>query len=335
MRIIKIFISICIFVSMCYSTAFAGGECPMHGTLTTAVTPDGKFSLQLQYEYSYMNTLREGISSISPDAVINKKWMMGSSFSVPIEMVMQKYSFTATYSPTDKLHFLTVIPYVINDMHMRMKNNMGMVMDMKMDTIDGLGDITLMGLYNIYSDAPVKPTKSISMGIGIKMPTGENDVKKANGELVHAMMQPGTGSWDPMLLINATHSIKSLLLQFNGLYHLTTEGDEGYEFGDMISADLIARYQVLDSINLGLGLNFIHVGKDKDHDNKYSKPETSMVDNTDNTGITAFYLSPEAQIKFFKSGSLLLRFQKPIYQDVNGIQQVVDWRAMVSLMWVF
>lgn len=103
----------------------------------------------------------------------------------------------------------------------------------------------------------------------------------------------------------------------------------------MLSADIVTRYQVRDSISLGLGLNFIHTGKDKDHDNKYSKPETSMVDNTDNTGITAFYLSPEAQIKFFKSGSLLLRFQKPIYQDVNGIQQVVDWRAMVSLMWVF
>lgn len=75
MRIIKVFILTCIFISLCYSIAFASGECPMHSSITTAVTPDGKLSLQLQYEYTYMNTLREGASSISPDAVINKKWI--------------------------------------------------------------------------------------------------------------------------------------------------------------------------------------------------------------------------------------------------------------------
>lgn len=336
MQIIKIFISICVFVFLCYSTAFAGGECPMYSSITTAATPDGKFGLHLQYEYSYMKTLREGRRSISPDEVINKKWMMGSSFSAPTEMVMRKYTLLANYVPADRFQLMLAIPYVVNDMDMRMKDAMGMIMDMTMDTVDGLGDITLMGIYNLYRDVPNKPTKSISAGLGIKMPTGENDVRTKNGNLVHAMMQPGTGSWDPIFLINAMHAMKSVSFQFNGLYHMATEGDEGYEFGDVISADLITRYQVLNSISLGLGLNFIHAGRDKDHDGKYSRPATSLIDNIENTGIAAFYISPEVQVRFLNTGgSLLVRFQKPIYQDVNGIQQVVDWRVMASLGWVF
>lgn len=322
--------------------AFAGGECPMHSTMTSASTIEGKFGLQFQYEYGFMKTLRKGSRSISPDKVLDEKMLDPATqrFSAPTEMIMKKYTISMNYSPSEKLQLMLAAPYVINEMDMRMamKNMMGMVMksDMTMDTVEGLGDVTIVGIYTLYSDNHVKRSKNISAGLGIKMPTGKNDVKTSTGKLVHAMMQPGTGSWDPIFFINSTLDVEQLSLQLNGIYHWTTKGDEGYEFGDMISADLTVRYQVLSSINLGLGLNFLHAGRDKDHDNKYSKPDTSLIDNTDNTGITAFYFSPEVQIKFLNTGgSMLLRFQKPIYQNVNGIQEVVDWRAMASLIWVF
>lgn len=338
----KILKSVLILLSILLPAAtFAVGECPLHSSISIMPSPDSKLSLQLQYEYAYMKTLREGASSISKNKVLDDALMAGSMrYTIPIKMTMKKYTLVANYAPAERFQLILAIPYVVNDMKMKMamKDMMGMIMksDMKMDTVDGLGDTTLIGLYKLYSDAPVKPAKSVSIGFGIKMPTGDNDVKKANGKLVHAMMQPGTGSWDPIFLINAMHSMKSISFQFNGLYHLATKGDEGYEFGDKISADLFTRYQVLDSINLGLGLNFIHAEKDTDHDGKYSKPATSMIDNTGNTGITAFSLSPEIQVKFLNTGgSLLLRFQKPVYQDVNGIQQVVDWKALASLIWVF
>jgi len=339
MKIVRLLI-ILIFI-LFPVVSFPAGECPLHSTITTASIHEGRLGLQLQYEYGYMKTLREGTSSVSPDKVIDDKMseQMVMRYVVPTKMTMQKYSLVANYSPQERLQLMLTIPYVINDMDMRMAMRMGMMVektDMEMDTVDGLGDITLIGLYDIYRDERVKPAKTVSIGLGIKMPTGENDVRKANGELVHASMQPGTGSWDPIFLINAVGIAKPVSLQLNGIYHLTTKGDEGYEFGDMISIDLIGRYEVIEAIDLGLGLNLVHSGRDKDHDAKYSKPETSLIDNTENTGITALYLSPEVGVKFPRTGgSLLLRFQKPLYQDVNGIQQVVDWRAMASLIWVF
>ncbi len=337
----RIFVLACILVFMYCSIAVAGGECPMHSSMAAASTGDGKVGLQLQYEYTYMKTLREGSDSTTPDKVLDNKMSDPATmrFSVPTEMIMKKYTLAANYAPSDKFQLVLAVPYVVNDMDMRMAMRMGMMVtksDSSMDTVDGLGDITLMGLYNLYSDSAIKPAKSISVGLGIKTPTGDDDVKKSNGDLVHAMMQPGTGSWDPLFLINALHSMEALSFQFNGMYHLTTKGKEGYEFGDMVSADVIARYKALQAFSLGLGLNFIHAAKDKDHDGKFSKPATSMIDNTENTGITAFYLSPELRVKFLNTGgSFLIRYQKPIYQHVNGIQQVVDWRAMTALTWAF
>jgi len=341
MKSISSFIALSVFIFLFSGLADAGGECPMHSTMATAATSDGKLALQAQYEYTFMRTLREGSSSVTPDEVLDEKMSDPTTmkYSVPTEMVMRKYTFTANYAPMEKLQFMLAVPYAVNDMDMRMAMRMGMMVtksNSTMNTVEGLGDVSLMGIYNLYSDAPVKPTKSISIGLGIKMPTGKNDERSSSGGLIHASMQPGSGSWDPMLLVNAVHYMKPVSFQFNGMYHLTTKGDEGYEFGDMIGADITARYRVIDSVNLGLGLNFIHTAKDKDHDNKYSKPATSLIDNTENTGITAFYLSPEIQLKFLNTGgSLSLRFQKPIYQHVNGIQQVVDWRVVTSLMWTF
>ena len=44
-----------------------------------------------------------------------------------------------------------------------MRNSMGMdmTMDMRMDTVEGLGDITIMGLYKLYMNNPDVPTKSL------------------------------------------------------------------------------------------------------------------------------------------------------------------------------
>ncbi len=231
-------------------------------------------------------------------------------------------------------------PYIINDMYMRhLTRNamcMDMIMDMKMDTVEGLGDMTLMGFYQIYTDNHDQPTKRLIGGLGVKAPTGKNDEKTDSGTIVHAMMQPGTGSWDPLFLVNYMQTFSPVVFYTNLLYHVTTEGDEGYEFGDKISLDLIARYQVNSFFNPGIEINGLYSGNDTDHDNKYSRPDVSLVDNTDNTGITSLAISPSIQVKEPKTGCTIdLKFQQPVYQNVRGTQQVVDWRAIAAIVWVF
>ncbi|CAG1771572.1 hypothetical protein BAC3_01916 [uncultured bacterium] len=371
----RILVTIFLFLIFMNGIVYAHGECCLSRSLAEAtisgVTIAPNFGLSLQYEYTNMMTIKDGSHKISHNSVLDNvaaEWPEmpeeAKSFSIPTRMIMQKYTLLGAYAATERLQFMATVPYVINDMNMRMvtrgagshhhhykaslvpqmyfrtfastASESDMRMDMKMDTVEGLGDMTLMGLYTLFTDKPTLPTKKFILGLGIKTPTGENDKKFASGDLVHAAMQPGTGSWDPLFLATYLHAFHPLVFQTTLLYHMTTEGDEGYEFGDKISFDLIARYEITNHVNPGLELNLFYAGQDTDHDDKYSRPDESLLDNTDNTGITSLSVSPSIQIKIPKTGgSIDLKFQKPIYQNARGIQQVVDWRAMASIVWAF
>ncbi len=318
----------------------AFGECGMAccvaGATGSGATLAENFGVALLYENSYMKTIRKGTGSVSPSEAIADNQQPMNGYSVPTEMVMQKYTLTVVRPIDERLMAVAFVPYLINDMDMRMRSAMGMDMEMTMDTVSGLGDISVMALYTAYTDAPIRPTKKLTIGAGIKSPTGATDEKKPNGARVHAMMQTGSGSWDALFLANYMRAYYPLVLQANLFYQLTTESRDGYEFGNQLAIDLVARYQVADYINLGVELNGINSERDKDHDGKFSSPVTSMVDNTDNTGLTSVLFSPSLQVKIpNSSASFELKYQTPIYQDVNGYQQVLDRRLLASLSFAF
>ncbi len=319
--------------------AFAAGECGLScciaGASTSGVTLASKFGISLQYEYSYMKPLSEGSTEVTSGYVLDKKFSAGATeYKVPLEMVMQKYSLIGSYPVTSDFMLIAIVPYVINDMTMRHRIGSS-VMDMKMDTVSGIGDISLIALYNFYQDEPIRPTARFSGGIGIKTPTGSNSEKDTDGQLYHAMMQPGTGSWDPLFMVNGMLFLDPVWLQVNIFYHLTTKGDSGYEFGDQLSADIVSRYQLFNYINIGLEVNGVYAGKDKDHDSRFTT-NTALLDDTSNTGLFAVYVTPAIQIKIPNTGgSFEIKYQQPVYQYANGIQQVIDWRVFASLTWNF
>ncbi|MEP9410434.1 MAG: hypothetical protein HRF42_03370 [Candidatus Brocadia sp.] len=370
----RIFAVVLLFFFCAHKTIYAHGECCLPKSLAEAtisgVTLAPNFGLSLQYEYTNMKTIREGSQSRSPDSILDDveaTWPempdSGKSFSVPTRMIMQKYTLLGMYSATKRLQFLITVPYVVNDMDMRMivrgegsnhhhdvqrgqlsyqrpltsdTTGNDMRMNMEMDTVEGFGDITLMGLYTLYANKPDLPAKKVTLGLGVKTPTGKNNEEFDSGGLVHAAMQTGTGSWDPLFLVNYMHAFHQAIFQTNLFYQMTTEGDEGYEFGDKISLDLIGRYQATRYLYPGLELNLFYSGQDTDHDNRYSRPDESLIDNTDNTGITSLSISPSLQVKIPGTGaSFDLKFQQPLYQHARGIQQVVDWRAMAAIVWAF
>lgn len=342
LRLIKVLMLTCVGISvLAIPSAFAGGECCTRGNLALAGAPESAWSLQLDYDFSSMKTIREGTKSVTPDEVLDGQMMHGAmKYSVPTKMIMQKYTLAAQYKPAAFWRVTATLPYLINDMDMRMamKSDMGMPRksDGPMDTVQGLGDATLGTLYTLVAPAKGAEGWDLALGLGLKLPTGKSNVKHAGSDTnVHAMMQLGSGSWDPILILQGGLTTGKLTLRLNGAYHLATRGDEGYQYGDMISVDAVARYRAASAVRIGLGLNFLNTGKDIDHDGNFSSP-TSMIDNTENTGLTAFYLAPEIQIALpGTGGSFSLAFQQPIYQNVTGTQQVLDWRVLASVGWTY
>lgn len=330
----------CAMISLSGREAHAVGECGLScciaGAATSGVTLAESLGLSLVYEHAYMKTIKTGTDEVSPDEAIARNQKMGMSYSVPTEMRMQKVSVVGVLPATERLQFMASVPYVINDMDMRRRSAMGMVMDMSMETVSGLGDISLMGLYTLYADAPVRPGHRLIAGAGVKAPTGSTSERSASGSLVHAMMQPGSGSWDPLFMLNYTRGLYPLVLQANLFYQFTTEGYNGYEYGDKLTLDLIARYQLSNYVNVGVEVNGIHAEKDDDREGKYSRPDTSMADNTAFTGLDSVFISPVIQAKIPDTGgSAEIKYQVPVYQEVDGFQQVVDHRVLATLVWVF
>lgn len=315
------------FAAFSLPTAADATECGLSCCIAGAaegIGAGGKgLNLSIQYEWMKMGTILDGTSEKSPDRVLDETAAM--MYSVPKEMIMQKMSVNIAYGLNEKVSLLASIPYVKNEMDMRMKNMMTRS-DMSMDTVEGVGDVSLMGFFKLYADRDMAPTERVTLGVGLKTPTGK-DNDRENGNLMHMMMQRGTGSWDPLLALNGMKAFGKTYLIGTFTYQYTTENDRGYEVGDRLSFDITGKRMLTDLFNISLALNYVHTDKDKtDGSGNYQNPMMSMVDNVENTGLDAYFITPGLEFKpavgspfSFKASAKI-----PVRQDVNGMQLVMD-----------
>ena len=102
-------------------------------------------------------------------------------------------------------------------------------------SINGLGDITVLGLYTVYQtkkDTTVF-VHTLQAGAGVKAPTGKYDSE--NKGSVNPSFQVGTGSWDYMLAAEYVIRHKNLGLNTMLNYTYKTENDKYYQFGDQFN----------------------------------------------------------------------------------------------------
>lgn len=101
--------------------------------------------------------------------------------------------------------------------------------------IDGLGDITALGLYTVYQTHKDSTmfVHTLQAGGGVKAPTGKYN--SANNGSVNPSFQLGTGSWD--YLLAAEYVVKHKKWGLNTMLNYTfkTENEENYQFGNQFN----------------------------------------------------------------------------------------------------
>ncbi|RYD94686.1 MAG: transporter [Sphingobacteriales bacterium] len=144
-------------------------------------------------------------------------------------------------------------------------------------TKSGLGDIAVMGYYNLFNRTGTLGSKllvqSLWLGAGIKTPTGkyEPSERLAIQESPNNF-QLGTASTD--FTLNAAYDIRyhDLGLNANVNYKLNTENRFGYRYGNKLSANLLAYYKfrLFESVTMApnAGVLYETSAKDFEH-NKY------------------------------------------------------------------
>ncbi|HSB35189.1 MAG TPA: transporter [Nitrospirota bacterium] len=296
-------------------------------------------SMQLNYSFTRMDQIKEGGRTRSLDEARSYKKPDGTSYTtLPLSMDMMRYTLTAGYGFTPKFKAFVSIPYVRNTMDMTASNGalLGWT-DMTMPPVSGLGDVTVMGLYRVYTDREIRPANAVTIGLGVKTPTGSSTKRTESGKFVHAHMQPGTGSWDPLFSIIDTKMMGSFLIQADATYQLATRNKEGYKFGDSLAATFTGKYAVVREFNVLAGLTYLHVNKASDRNGKYYDPVTnsSLMDDPANTGGDSLWGSVGVQILSFRNGIIDVKAQLPLWERVNGIQLVSSFLISAGISYSF
>jgi hypothetical protein len=101
--------------------------------------------------------------------------------------------------------------------------------------INGLGDATVLGMYQLYQthkDSTIF-IHTLQIGGGLKIPIGKFDA--ANNGSVNPSYQVGTGAWD--YLLASEYVIKKKQFGINSMlnYVIKTENEKNYKFGNQFN----------------------------------------------------------------------------------------------------
>jgi len=288
-------------------------------------------SVQFTYSFTRMDKLKQGTTAKSLDAASTST----SYTSLPVSMDMIKYTVTAGYGFSPRFKGFVSMPYLRNTMDMTMSNGVGLGwMDMTMEPVSAAGDATIMSLYRIYTDRELRPNKALTAGIGVKTATGSSTETTSNGKYVHAHMQPGTGSWDPLVSLLYTQMVNPFLVQADVTHQFSTRNRQGYEFGDSTAVNLGATYAVVREFNLNASLTYLHVGGASDRDGKYTSL-ANLMDDPANTGGSSLWFSPGFQALPLKNTAIDMKVQFPVWEHANGIQLVARYRLVIGMAYRF
>lgn len=216
---------------------------------------------------------------------------------------------------TDNFQIMALVPYRFNSRVNAQKN----------EQISGIGDITVLGFYNLWE------TKNDSLaiqhqwqvGLGVKAPTGE--YASDNNGSVNPSFQLGTGSWDYTMATSYTIEYKKFGLNSSVNYIVRTENEMGHKYGDQFNYGgtffYIKKFNAVTLVpQLGIA-GEIHASEEEFG---YEVPKTTGEILFGKFGIEAGY----------KRFSIGVNAMLPISQDLNGGRVKADYRVGINLNYV-
>lgn len=141
--------------------------------------------------------------------------------------IFQSAELWAQYMPMSRWQIIAIVPYSMNSVEQN---------DLVIDSYNNLGDVQIINRYQVYrSGDDEKFQKQLSLGLGIKAPTGVYQEKSRAGSL-DQHIQNGSGSWD--VLLNTSLLIKNEKYGFNQELNLklNSSNKNQYQFANRYSS---------------------------------------------------------------------------------------------------
>lgn len=212
-----------------------------------------------------------------------------------------KLELWGRYYVSKRFQMFAFIPYAFNTMNGT---------EQKL-SVNGLGDITIMGNYLLLNTGEKKGAvfkHTLMAGGGVKVPTGKYNLED-NGTIVNRNFQLGTGSVD--FVVSGVYTLRygKTGLNTEGGYKMNTRNSHDYRFGNQfhVSSQLFY-WQNIGAIRLlpNAGLYYEKAAKHKDGE---------IIQN--NTGGSAL-LATAGLETYIKRVGIGFSYQHPLAQQYNS-----------------
>ena len=303
------------------------------------------FRLGVTYGYTRMDRLQTGTRSIS-------QFQARQSYDMrPTEMTTRRVEARASYVISPAYELRLTMPWVRNTMSMQnfmsdhsvcgdigyyISDTQGNGYPHKMAAVEGWGDLVLEASLRLLDAGEAESgIHRLYLRPGLKTPTGDYKVTASGKHTIrtpwgpHTMqhgggyadpcMQPGTGSWDPLLQIDYQWQLDRVAVLTSGGYQRTTRNSLGYEYGDAATLGVYPSYQILRWLSLTTGVRYRHVAQSKDPSGRYTdwKDLTKVPANSGGE-----YADVLLSLAVIPTPGCVLSFgvSLPLWSDLNGIQ---------------
>jgi hypothetical protein len=172
---------------------------------------------------------------------------------------------------------------------------------------DGIGDIAIIGRYALMNQMKGDPL-FFSIGAGVKLATGSTDetFKTPMGMKIIPGMQNGSGSTDYILEAGVSKILPNSRIDASIAYKINGDGDNDYDFGNMLRWNIGYSYAMTRSLDLQLELDGIHRDKNSFKGNEI-----------DSTGGDTIYLTPGFHYRVTKQFDVSVGYAIPVWRDIN------------------
>ncbi|HXF49363.1 MAG TPA: hypothetical protein VNL73_08065 [Verrucomicrobiae bacterium] len=269
----------------------------------------GRLHLTLSHEYINQNRIYIGSKKSYVGALPNPH--------DEVKTINQRTLLQTQYGVSNNFGIKVELPYIIRE-HSHIEDS-----TIETFNFEGFGDLSVTGQYGFDFGSVISPAR-LDFFAGIKTPTGLTSAENDEGEHAEVTIQPGTGSWDGIFGANLQVPLFTVSSLSGGLhsklplnvgigYRLNGKGADDYKFGNQVLAHLGTEYQMLSRLSFLLQVN----GKWQDFADAGTTGELRS-----NTGGNWIFASPGLSFHINHTLSAYSYAQIPVYQKVNGIQQV-------------
>ena len=271
--------------------------------------PVNTLSTSLMFQQNILNTAYESSQKIVDP--LNRKSTV-TNINLELE-----------YGIVNKVSILFILPYTNRTRETNVTDSETNNTEVISFTGQGLGDIILLGKYEIITPNIISPL-GLAIGGGAKLPTGSFEVEN-NGTRLSIDLQPGTGASDLLLWGHFLYGLPSIGFSTNAnfLYRYAGVNLDSYRYGDEFLTSVNGTYSFAEflAVNLQLKGRFAS----EDYWNGRFLPST---------GGTYIDLTPSL-IYYEGSFSLRVFVQVPVYRNVKGIQLAVNEMLGTEISYIF